>query len=143
MIACQDIRTGDIKERIRETRKKVNLEDFMEDFIEALDEVNLLDPESETHDYRSRIKTSMREGLYLNASTPYLNSALREVVRNAIMYSLVGTPVTIVALPQREQCANRHYRRRLRGFGKKNMSEFSRHFHAPANHKLSVNLDTV
>ena len=96
----QDIRTGSIKERIRESRKKVNLEDFMEDFIEALDEVNLLDPESETHDYRSRIKTSMREGLYLNASTPYLNSALREVVRNAIMYSLVGTSITIIALPK-------------------------------------------
>ena len=72
----------------------------MEDFIEALDEVNLLDPESETHDYRSRIKTSIREGLYLNASAPYLNSALREIIRNAIMYSLVGTPVTIVALPK-------------------------------------------
>ena len=96
----QDIRTGHIKDNIRESRKRIDLEDFMEDFIEALDEINILDPESETHDYRSRIKTSIREGLYLNASAPYLNSALREVVRNAIMYSLVGTPVTIVALPK-------------------------------------------
>lgn len=96
----QDIRTGKIKDNIRNSRKKVDLSDFMEDFIEVLDEVNLLDPESETHDYRSRIKTSIREGLYINASAPYLNSALREVIRNAIMYSLVGTPVTIVALPK-------------------------------------------
>lgn len=96
----QDIRTSKIKDIIRESRKKISLEDFMEDFIEVLDEVNLLDPESETHDYRARVTTSIREGLYVNASAPYLNSALREIIRNAIMYSLVGTPVTIVALPK-------------------------------------------
>lgn len=96
----QDIRTSRIKDVIRESRKKIDLIDFMEDFIEVLDEVNLLDPESETHDYRARIKTSIREGLSVNASAPYLNSALREIIRNAIMYSLVGTPVTIVALPK-------------------------------------------
>ena len=96
----QDIRTAKVKEIIRDSRKKINLEDFMEDFIEALDEVKLLDPESETHDYRARIKPVLREGLYINASAPYLNSALREIIRNAIMYSLVGTPVTIVALPK-------------------------------------------
>src|SRR5690606_26332553 len=77
----QDIRTSRIKDLIRETRKKIDLVDFMEDFIEVLDEVNLLDPESETHDYRSRIKTSIREGLSVNASAPYLNSALREIIR--------------------------------------------------------------
>ena len=38
--------------------------------------------------------------MYINGSAPYLNSALRELVRNAIMYSLVGTPITIVALPK-------------------------------------------
>ncbi|MEM9953893.1 MAG: ATP-binding protein [Chloroflexota bacterium] len=96
----QDIRTGHIKETIRDTRKKIDLEDFLEDFIESLDEVAILDPESETHDYRSRIKTSIREGLYVNGSAAYLNSALREIVRNAIMYSLVGTPITIVILPK-------------------------------------------
>ncbi|MGJ3240641.1 MAG: sensor histidine kinase [Anaerolineae bacterium] len=96
----QDIRTGQIREHIRNTRKQVDLENFMEDFIESLDEIDLLDPEFENHDYRSRIQTSIREGLTLNASTPYLNSALREIVRNAIMYSLIGTPITIVALPK-------------------------------------------
>ncbi|MGB7337774.1 MAG: HAMP domain-containing sensor histidine kinase [Phototrophicaceae bacterium] len=96
----QDIRTGNIKENIRDSRKKIDLEDFLEDFIEVLDEIPLLDPESQAHDYRSRIKVSLRDGLYINASAPYLNSALREIIRNAIMYSLVGTPVTIVALPK-------------------------------------------
>ncbi len=96
----QDIRTGNIKENIRDSRKKIDLEDYLEDFIEVLDEIPLLDPESQAHDYRSRIKVSLRDGLYINASAPYLNSALREIIRNAIMYSLVGTPVTIVALPK-------------------------------------------
>ncbi|MEL6525616.1 MAG: HAMP domain-containing sensor histidine kinase, partial [Chloroflexota bacterium] len=96
----QDIRTGKVKETIRESRKKIDLEDFIEDFVESLDEISLLDPESETHDYRSRVKTSIRDGLYINASSPYLNSALREILRNAIMYSLIGTPVTIVILPK-------------------------------------------
>ncbi|GAB5491748.1 MAG: ATP-binding protein [Phototrophicaceae bacterium] len=96
----QDIRTGKLKNIIRESRKKIDLEEFMEDFIEVLDEVKLLDPESETHDYRARIKTVLRDDLYINASSPYLNSALREIIRNAIMYSLVGTPVTIVAIPK-------------------------------------------
>ncbi|MEL6307314.1 MAG: HAMP domain-containing sensor histidine kinase [Chloroflexota bacterium] len=96
----QDIRTGKVKETIRESRKKIDLEDFIEDFVESLDEITLLDPESETHDYRSRVKTSIRDGLYINASSPYLNSALREILRNAIMYSLIGTPVTIVILPK-------------------------------------------
>lgn len=72
----QGIRTGSIKDHIRESRKKIDFEDFMEDFLEALDEISLLDPESETHDYRSRIKTSIREGLYINASAPYLNSEI-------------------------------------------------------------------
>lgn len=96
----QDIRTGRVKEVIRETRRRIDVQDFMEDFVESLDEITLLDPESETHDYRSRLKVSVRDNLYVNASAPYLNSALREIVRNAIMYSLLGLPITIVALPK-------------------------------------------
>lgn len=96
----QDIRTGKVKEMIRNTRRRIDLQDFMEDFVESLDEIQLLDPESGTHDYRARIKLSIRDNLYINASPPYLNSALREITRNAIMYSLLGTPITIIALPK-------------------------------------------
>lgn len=93
----QDIRTGAIRDRIRDTRKKVGLADFMEDFVEALDEIHLLDPESEAQDYRSRVKTEIPDDLAVNVSAPYLNSALREILRNAIMYSLIGTSITITA----------------------------------------------
>jgi two-component system sensor histidine kinase SenX3 len=50
------------------------------------------------HDYRSRVKTDIPKDIIVNISSPYLNSALREILRNAIMYSLIGTPITIKAL---------------------------------------------
>jgi signal transduction histidine kinase len=96
----QDIRTGKVRELIKESRKRVEVSEFIEDFIEALGEIPLLDPESEKHDIRARLKRSMREGLAINASSSYLNYALREILRNAIMYSLIGTSITIVALPK-------------------------------------------
>jgi signal transduction histidine kinase len=96
----QDIRTGKVRDAIKESRRRIDVAEFIEDFIEALHELPLLDPETEKHDIRARIKRSIREGLVVNASDDQLNYALREILRNAIMYSLVGTPITIVALPK-------------------------------------------
>lgn len=96
----QDIRTGKVRETIKTERKKMDVAEFIEDFIEVLPEMPLLDPETEKHDIRARLKRSIREGLVVNASSEHLNYALREILRNAIMYSLVGTPITIVALPK-------------------------------------------
>jgi signal transduction histidine kinase len=93
----QDIRTARVRDKIRDARRKIYLEDFMEDFLEGLDEISLLDPESETHDYRARIHTEIDPELYVLASPYYLNSALQEILRNAIMYSLVGTPIHVKA----------------------------------------------
>jgi len=91
----QDIRTGLVQTKIDSDRRKLDFHDFMEDFIESLDEIQLLDPESETHDYRTRIKSKWETAIYLSASPHYLSLALREILRNAIMYSLIGTPITI------------------------------------------------
>lgn len=96
----QDIRTGKVREAIKAERKKIDVSEFIEDFIEVLNETPLLDPETEKHDIRARLKRSMRDGLAVNASSEHLNYALREILRNAIMYSLIGTPITIVALPK-------------------------------------------
>lgn len=93
----QDIRTGKLHEYIKRDRRKVDLEDFMEDFLEMLDEVQLLDPESETHDYRGRVFVDLHGDLALQVSPRYLTTVLQETVRNAIMYSLLGTPITIKA----------------------------------------------
>lgn len=99
----QDLRTGRIQDVIRAKRQKISLEDFIEDFIEELEEIQFLDPESETHDYRSRFKVEMDSGLYLNAVPTYLGYTIQEILRNAIMYSMVGTPIVIQAQTMRNQ----------------------------------------
>jgi signal transduction histidine kinase len=91
------IRTGKIRPNAQESRTKIKLDDFLEDFMESLSEMELLDPETEAHDYRSRIKLNLQEGIVLNASPRYLTYTLQELLRNAIMYSLRGTPITINA----------------------------------------------
>lgn len=98
----QDLRTGDLRDKVRTMRKKIDLADFLEDFVESLDEIQLLDPEAEAHDYRARVRTEIEDGLVLYAVPFYLETALREMLRNAIMYSLLGTPIIIKAVQRVE-----------------------------------------
>ncbi|GIL13752.1 MAG: hypothetical protein BroJett038_24720 [Chloroflexota bacterium] len=91
------IRTGKLPEVIRKERRKIVLDEFIEDFIEGLDEVQLLDPETETQDYRSRIKTTVGDGLVVFASPSRLTTILHDILRNAIMYSMKATPIIIMA----------------------------------------------
>jgi signal transduction histidine kinase len=96
----EDIRTGRIRDKVRDERKKVNLEDYMEEFMESLDEVELLDPETEVTDYRSRIKFVSPGAVYANISRRYFTNTLQELLRNAIMYSLRGTSIEIRITPK-------------------------------------------
>ncbi|MBC6936172.1 MAG: hypothetical protein DWB42_10065 [Chloroflexi bacterium] len=91
------IRTGKLPEVIRKERRKIVLDEFIEDFIEGLDEVQLLDPETETQDYRSRIKTTVGDGLVVFASPSRLTTILHDILRNAIMYSMKAAPIIIMA----------------------------------------------
>jgi signal transduction histidine kinase len=91
------IRTGKLPEVIRKERRKIVMDEFIEDFIEGLDEVQLLDPETETQDYRSRIKTTVGDGLVVFASPSRLTTILHDILRNAIMYSMKATPIIIMA----------------------------------------------
>lgn len=91
----EDIRTGKVREKVRADRKRLNLADYMEEFMESLDEIELLDPETEPHDYRSRIKFIPPENANVYVSRRYLTYTLQELLRNAIMYSLRGTPLEI------------------------------------------------
>lgn len=93
----EDIRTGTLQTKVREARRKIDLEDLLEDFIESLDEIDLLDPETEVEDYRTRIKLEINERLYVDGMRTFITATLQELVRNAIMYSLRGTPVLIKA----------------------------------------------
>lgn len=91
------IRTGTLRIEAREHRRKVVLGDFVEDFLEALDEITLIDPETDAEDYRGRIKTNIPDTLAIMALPSTLTGILRDVLRNAIMYSMKATPITITA----------------------------------------------
>ncbi len=91
----EDLRTGALREYILRERKKMNLEDFIEDFLESLDEVELLDPETEVADFRSRIQYHAPGTVLVNATRRYVTYTLQELIRNAMMYSLRGTPVEL------------------------------------------------
>ena len=96
----QALRTGSLAQIVQERRKKVYLSDFVEDFLEALDEMTLLDPESESHDFRGRLRCDIPGSLIVDASSEHLSTILRDLVRNAIMYSMRASPVKIVASAQ-------------------------------------------
>lgn len=93
----EDIRTGRLRHLIRERRRKLILADFIEDFAEELDEIMLVDPETEAHDHRSRLQVDVPDNLAVLASSLYLTRILRDVLRNAIMYSIKASPIRIVA----------------------------------------------
>ncbi|MBI5667272.1 MAG: hypothetical protein HZC41_04625 [Chloroflexi bacterium] len=91
------IRTGRLPEQIRRERRRIDLADFVEDFLEGLDEIQLLDPETETQDYRGRIKTTVPDDLAVFASPARLTTLLQDMLRNAMMYSMKATPIIIMA----------------------------------------------
>lgn len=93
----EEIRIGKIRDSVRAGRRKINLADFMEDFVEELDEIMLVDPETEARDHRSRLKVTIPDNLVIAAAPSYITRILHDVLRNAIMYSMVGTPVKIEA----------------------------------------------
>jgi len=96
----EDIRTGNLITRIHDTRKKINLEDFLEDLMEELDEIEILDPETEIEDYRGRIVLDIESAYKIEASRRYLSYVLQEFLRNALMYSTPDTPVTMKVTKQ-------------------------------------------
>lgn len=93
----QAIRTGVVAEEVRQGRRKLTLDNFFEDFLEELDEINLLDPETADTDPRGRVKLVVPGKLMVAAHPHYVTRILRDVLRNAIMYSMKATPVKIQA----------------------------------------------
>jgi signal transduction histidine kinase len=91
----EDIRIGMLRSKLKAQRKKIVLEDFFEDFIEELDQIQLVDPETEAHDHRSRITLDLPPHAAVSAATSYLTRILQDVLRNAIMYSMKATPIKI------------------------------------------------
>jgi signal transduction histidine kinase len=91
----ENIRTGKVREVVRRRRRKIALPGFIEDFIEELDEIMLVDPETDAQDHRSRLTVNMPGELAVAGSTLYLTRILHDLLRNAIMYSIKASPIII------------------------------------------------
>lgn len=91
----EDVRLGRFREKVAARKQRLWMGDFLEDFIESLDEIMLVDPETEAYDHRARIIPRVYGNPVAVAPMAYVRRVLRDVLRNAIMYSMVAAPVRI------------------------------------------------
>lgn len=96
----QALRTGTLAQAVHEQRQRIRLADFIEDFLEELDEITLLDPETDPEDFRNRLTIDIPDSLFVVASPQHVSMILRDLVRNAIMYSMKASPIHIMASAQ-------------------------------------------
>jgi len=95
----ESIRTGHVKESMARAAKKLDLLDFVGNFVGELDEYTLIDPESDlsTESHRARLNISIPPDLAIHAAQSALGRVLRDILRNAIMYSMKATPIQVRA----------------------------------------------
>lgn len=99
------IRTGTLREHMAAGRRRIVLDEYLEDLLEALDETQLVDPENESGDFRRRIQATIPPKLMVGASASHLTTILHDILRNAIMYSMRATPIKIIAYANRDDTA--------------------------------------
>lgn len=91
------IRTDHVRDAVRKNTRQIKLADFIDNFIENIEDDSLADPETDLHGHRRRIKAAVPPGLMISASPNHLAPVLRDILRNAIMYSMKGTPIDLIA----------------------------------------------
>ena len=91
------VRTGQLAETVEQARRKIDVEDFLEDFIEEIND-DVLDPTIDAKQFYERIQTDIDSNLYLSVSKAALHDILRDVLRNAFIYSEPDTPVILRAM---------------------------------------------
>lgn len=84
------IRTGQLKDSVTQAKKKLNLQMFIEDFLEDIAEQPLTERPMDG-DLRDRIDIDIPSGMYINVSKNYFEHIVRDILRNAVMYSENGT----------------------------------------------------
>jgi signal transduction histidine kinase len=89
------IRTGQLADQVAQSRTRIDFEDFFEDFLEELSEEALLDPTIDPEEYRSRLHTDVAEDILVDAPRVMLRSILRDLMRNAFIYSEPPSPVHV------------------------------------------------
>jgi signal transduction histidine kinase len=90
------IRTDRLSTDIKKMRRKLRLDEFVEDMLEEMNDEAQLDP-TRKEDIRERLTINIPGGLDVAASPKHLSIIIRDVLRNAAMYSPKGSPITIKA----------------------------------------------
>lgn len=90
------LRTGQLPVEVNKTRRKLRLDDFIEDFLESLVDEAPLDP-VRAMDLRDRLKIQVPSNIGIIASPNYISRILRDLLRNAVLYSQKDTPITLRA----------------------------------------------
>ncbi len=103
MSRLQAIRLGRLRPRLEAERRRIRAGEFLEDLVESLDDTRLLDPETDEQDLRSRIRLDIPADAEISASPEALATVLRELIRNAMMYSMRATPVVLRCRPTGRQ----------------------------------------
>jgi signal transduction histidine kinase len=92
----EGIRTSELHNAVRDTRKKINLLGFIEDFLEEMPDDVLMDGK-QAEDIRERLILDVPKELTVNAAPYYLRNILRDLIRNAEMYSPKQTRIMLKA----------------------------------------------
>lgn len=90
------IRTGQLRQSLTHSRRAISILDFVEDFLEDIIEKPITDTPPEG-DLRDRIDIDIPGDLAVYASRTYLEFILRDLLRNALMYSDEDTLIKLRA----------------------------------------------
>jgi signal transduction histidine kinase len=93
------ILTGQLGEDVATTTRQVELAEWIEDYLESLVERSLVDPELNMSDFRERLTVNVADELYVTVSPRHLGTILRDLLRNAVLYSEENTPIILQAVP--------------------------------------------
>ncbi|MEP7285889.1 MAG: ATP-binding protein [Chloroflexota bacterium] len=92
----ENIRTGALAGQVRQNRRKIAVRDFLEDFFEELVDVALVDV-ARKEDLRDRLTVQIPGNFVVAASKEHLTAILRDLLRNAVLYSPPDSPLTLRA----------------------------------------------
>jgi signal transduction histidine kinase len=93
----EDIRTGQLVQIVRNNNKLIDLGEFLEDLLEDIAESPLIEDWDPKMDYRDRIRIDVPDGTRISACKMHLTYIFRDLLRNSLMYSDPGTPITLRA----------------------------------------------
>ena len=90
------VRTGQMIDVIKKTKRNINVRNFVEDLLEDITEKPITDTPPKT-DLRDRIDVDIPGQLAAHVSKAMLDSVMRDVLRNAVMYSEADSTIKIRA----------------------------------------------